>query len=155
MNYQNDAKFLDAWLRWGKGPVHDQLQGLLCGDTKEVNVLPEIPALRNGVTRTITKAWLTIKGVETAADPTENAAFTAAGGMLSITTTEVAGRGEIINSAEGSPELQFDLTAANTALLTPHKTYHCAIQVKMSDGALYETERFTFDTRQQVTIATT
>jgi len=155
MIYCDDAKFLDAWLRWGRGPVRDQLQGLMCGDTKEINVLPEIPALRSGVTRTITKAWITFKSVETAADPTENAAFTAAGGMISVTTSEVAGRGVITNSSEGSPELRFDLTAANTALLTPHKTYHCAIQVKMSDGALYETDRFTFDTRQQVTVATT
>src|SRR5262245_47495373 len=155
MIYRDDSKFLESWLRWGRGPVHDQLQGLLCGDTKEVNVLPEIPALRIGTIRMITKAWITIKGVETAVDPTENAAFTGTGGMLSITTTEVAGRGVIINSSEGSPELRFDLTAANTALLVPHKTYHCAIQVKMSDNALYEVERFTFDTRQQVTIATT
>jgi len=153
--WDDAAEFLKSWLLWGKGSARDQLQGLLCGDTKEINVLPVIPALRSGVTRTITKAWITFKSIETAADPTENAAFTAAGGMLSITNVDTPGRGFISNTSEGSPELRFDLTAANTALLTPHKTYHCAIQVKMSDNSLYETDRFTFDTRQQVTIATT
>lgn len=151
---QNDAEFIEAWLRWGGKSVRDQVAGLVCGDTKEIVVIPEIPALRDGQSRTITKAWLVVKSPETAVDPTENAAWTAAGGMQSITTTLVAGRGVILNSSEGSPELRFDLLASNTAALTPHKTYHLGIQVKMDDNSLYEVERFTFNTGQQLVAAT-
>lgn len=150
----DDTEFFNHWLRWGRGPVREQFQDFIPGDTKEVNVFPEIPALRDGVSRTITKAWLTIKSPEAANDPTENAAWASAGGMQSITTTLVAGRGVILNASEGSPELRFDITAANSALLAAHKIYHCSIQVRMDDGSIYEVERFTFETQQQGTIAT-
>ena len=149
-----DEQFIAAWLHWGRPCAKDQLEGLLCGETKEVVVVPDIPALRDEANRTISKAWIGVKSVETAADPTVNAAFTSAGGILSITTTEVAGQGQILNSGEHSPELRFDLTSTNTVALTPHKTYHCSIKVLMSDGALYPIERFTFNTRQQVVVAT-
>jgi len=151
----DDSEWLSAWLRWGRGPVRDQMQGFVVGDTKELNVFPEIPFLRSGVTRVITKAWLTIKSPEAANDPAENAAWGSSGGMQTITATLVAGRGVILNPAEASPELRFDITAANSALLSPHKIYHCSIQVKMDDGALYEVERFTFETERQITTATT
>lgn len=150
----NDEQFVEAWLYWGRGTVKAQLEGLICGNTKEIVLVPKIPELRDANNRTISKAWIGFKSVETASDATANAAFTSAGGLLSITTTEVAGQGQILSDSEGSPELRFDLTAANTAALTAHATYHCSIQVKMSDGALYEVERFTFNTSRQVITAT-
>lgn len=150
----DDEQFLEAWLRWGRQSASEQLAGLVCGDTKELVVWPGIPAVQTNTGRTISKAWLVIKAIETPAEPTENAAWTAAGGLQSITTAEVVGRGVIVSASEAAPELRFDLTAANTAALTPHKTYHAAVQVKMSDNALYEVERFTFNTRQPLIAAT-
>lgn len=150
----DDGQFIESWLLWGKGSVAKQLRGLRAGVTLELNVIPLIPALRSGVSRTITKAWFGVKSPETAVDATENAAWTLAGGLISISTTDVTGRGQILNNSEGSPELRFDLTAANTLGLTPYKTYHYAAQVKMSDGALYEVDVGVFDVGQQIVIAT-
>lgn len=150
----DDGQFIDFWLTWGKGTVADQLRRILPGDTVELSLIPMIPALRAGTNRTITKAWFGIKSPETDSDATVNAAWTSAGGLQSITTTETAGRGWVVNSSEGSPELRFYLTAANTVSLTPHKTYHWAIRVSMSDGALYEVDRGIAEPGKQLIAAT-
>jgi hypothetical protein len=150
----DDGQFIEAWQYWGKGSVADQLAGLVPGNTVELTLIPVIPELRSGASRTISKAWFGIKSPETASDATANAAWTSASGLISITTTDTAGRGWIANESEGSPELRFYLTAANTVQLTAHKTYHWAIQVLMSDGALYEVDRGQIDTGKQVIAAT-
>lgn len=147
---QNDEQFIEAWLRWGHQTAKSQLEGLICGSTVELVVIPTIPALHSGAGRTIAKAWLGIKYIESASDAVENAAWSAAGGLQSITATEISGRGVILNQSEGSPELRFDVTAANSIQLVPHRTYYCGIKVLMSDGSLYPVEQFTFNTRQQI-----
>lgn len=151
---RTDDQFIDAFVLWGKEALRGQLAGFVVGNTLELVLVPVIPPLRSGVSRTITKAWLGIKSPETASDATVNAAFTATGGLLSITTTETAGRGWIVQAGEYSPELRFYVTAANAALLTSHKSYSFAVQVLMSDGALYEVESGRFDTTQQIVTAT-
>lgn len=148
----DDTEFIADWLRWGQASLGQQLLGLVAGDTRELVFSPEIPGLVAGTTRTVTKAWLTVKASETAVDPTENAAWTASGGMLSISSTNVVGRGQILSGS--SPEMRFDLTAANTAALSPHQDYHADVQVKMSDGALYTTDRVIFRVTQGITQAT-
>lgn len=150
----NDQQFVESFIRWGRATAAKQLAGFIIGNSLELVVVPEIPSLRSAVARTVTKAWLGIKSLETVGDATANAAFTGAGGLLSITTTETAGQGWIIQSSEDSPELRFDITAANAALLTAHRTYSFAVQVLMSDGSRYEVEQGRFDTRQQIITAT-
>jgi len=132
--------------------ICDQLAGLVAGDTREILVYPIVPVLRSGASRTVSKAWLAIKASQTASDPTANAAWTAVGGMLSITTSNVAGIGQILNAQ--APELRFDITAANTVPLTARRIYYFDCQMKMSDGALYTVERGGFELGQQITIAT-
>ena len=152
----DDYEFMEAWLGWGRKPnVASYLDGLVAGDTVEILCWPEIPPLNAGSTRTISKAWLSVKDKQSDADPTENAAWSpTAGARQSISTTEVAGRGVILSASETTPELRFDVTAANTALMTARKTYYFDVQVLMSDGALYTVERGTFTLAKGVTAAT-
>lgn len=152
----DDHEFIEAWLGWGKKPnVASYLDGLVSGDTVEVLCWPKIPQLNAGTSRTITKAWLTVKDKEADSDATENAAWSpTAGARQSISTTEVAGRGVILSASETTPELRFDVTAANTALLTPRKLYYFDVQVLMSDGALYSVEHGHFTLAKGVTAAT-
>src|SRR5262249_55550767 len=119
--------------------VAGQLGGLVAGDSREILVYPIVPVLRSGAARTVSKAWLTVKAKETDADATENAAWSATlGARQSITTTEVAGRGQILSAT--APELRFDLTAANTALLNAHQIYYFDVQILMSDNSIYTVE---------------
>ena len=150
----DDGQFIEAWQRWGKASAAEQLRGFLPGNTLEIVIVPTIPPLLAGTSRSISKAWFGVKSPETASDPTVNAAWTSASGLQSITTTETSGRGWIVSSSESSPELRFDLTAANTVQLSAHKTYHYSIQVLMSDGAIYEVDRGQFDTGKQLITAT-
>lgn len=132
--------------------IAQQLAGLVAGDTRELLIFPMVPALRSGLTRTVTTAYFTLKDKETDSDPTVNAAFSADGGRLSITTTDVAGRGQLISAS--TPELRFDLTAANTLLLTVRRRYVFDCQMVMSDGALYTIERGTVELQKGITLAT-
>lgn len=152
---RDDREFLEAWLLMGKeSSAKAQLDGRVAGDTIEIVIFPEIPRLVSGVTRTISKAWLSIKDKQTDSDTTENAAWSpTAGARQSITTTETAGRGWIYNSNELTPELRFYITAANSALLTALQTYFFDVQVLMSDGALYTVERGQFAFKKGITAA--
>lgn len=150
----DDAQFIESWLTWGKGSLKTQLAQFRAGDTRELVLVPVIPSLSSGTGRTITKAWLVFKSPETASDPTENAAWTSTGGLISISTTETAGRGWIVNANESSAELRFYLTNINTAALMRHKSYTWAVQVKMSDGALYEVDSGRVDVLPQFITAT-
>ncbi len=132
--------------------VADHVAGLVAGDTRELLIYPIVPALRSGAARTVSTAWLTIKASQTAADATANATWTSSGGMQSITTTNNVGIGQILSAS--TPELRFDLTAANTVNLTARRTYYFDCQMKMNDGAIYTVERGRFETGQQITIAT-
>ena len=131
--------------------VAEQLQGLVSGDTREILVYPIIPVSRSGATRTVTSAWLTVKSKETGADGSST--FDADGGKLQITTTNNSGVGQILNAA--TPELRFDLTAANTEKLNAHQLYYFDVQVKMSDGSIYTVERGTLTPDKGITSATT
>lgn len=133
-------------------PVCKQLDGLIPGDTRELLVYPVVPVLRAGVSRAVTVAWFSIKDDETDADATENAVWTAVGARQKITTTNNPGIGQILQAV--TPELRFDLTAANTVFLTARRTYYFDVQVKMEDGAIYTVEAGAFTTGQQITIAT-
>ena len=125
--------------------VREQLAGLVAGDTRELLVYPVVPALRSGTNRAVTKAWFTVKAKET---DTDGAALF----QLAITTTNNPGVGQIVSAT--LPELRFDLTAANTALLAPHKDYYFDVQMKMDDGAIYTVERGTLTAAQGITTTT-
>ena len=152
----DDGQFIEKWLLYGTGTLVEQLVGLLAGDTRELVILANVPALFSSAARTLTKAWFTVKRTETGADATVNAAWTASGGSQSITSANVAGRGQILTTSSGSSyaQLRFDLTAANTIGLLPHLDYHADVQIQTSDGALYTVERIIFQVRQGVTLAT-
>lgn len=132
--------------------VASQLDGLTKGDTLEVLSYPVIPVLRAGTSRNVTKAWLTIKAKEATSDPTANATWTVSGGLQSITTTNSAGIGQILNAA--TPELRFDLTRANTVNLGGNQTYYFAVQVLCDDGAIYEIEAGHFHVKPAIITAT-
>ena len=131
--------------------IAEQLAGLVSGDTREILIYPIVPTLRSGATRTVTSAWLTIKSKETGADGSST--FDADGGKLQITTTNNPGVGQILNAA--TPELRFDLTAANTEKLNAHQLYYFDAQIKMSDGSIYTVEHGTFTPDKGITSATT
>ncbi len=130
--------------------VTEQLEGLVSGDTREILVYPIVPILRSGATRTVTSAWLTIKSKETGADGSST--FDADGSKLQITTTDNPGVGQILNAT--TPELRFDLSAANSVKLNAHQLYYFDVQVKMSDGSLYTVERGTVTPEKGITSAT-
>lgn len=154
-NIWNDEDFIKAWLIWGAAPASDQLNPFKVGDSFEVVLNFSIPTIEaNPVGRTLTLGWLTIKSVPTAADPTANAAWTATGGQLKITTTDTPGIGRIINPDAGGARLRFDITPANSAALNPHRTYYYDVQVKLNDNAIYTIEQGVFDTLQPITVAT-
>lgn len=129
-----------------------QLHGLVAGDSRELLVFPIVPQLRSGATRTVSKAYFTLKDKDADSDPTENAAFSADGGRLGVTTSDVTGVGQIISAS--TPEIRFDLTAANTALLTARRAYFFDCQIVMSDGAIYTVEQGIAELQKQITVAT-
>lgn len=150
------GQFIESWLGWGRPQsVKAQLDGKVGGDSIEVLIFPRVPGLiDNTQSRTITKAWLSIKDKETDSDATENAAWSpTAGARQSVTTTEADGRGWIYNASEASPILRFDVTAVNSALLTARKLYYFDVQVLMSDGSIYTVERGTFTFVKGITAA--
>jgi hypothetical protein len=151
----NGETFTEVWLRWGKrDTVAAQLKSAVAGDTLELVCWPTIPPLASGATRTIIKAWLSIKAKQADADATENAAWSAtAGARQTIAPVEVAGRGVIYNNTQSSAELRFYVTASNSAQLTPRRVYYFDVQVIMSDGALYTVEQGTFSFEKGITVA--
>ena len=132
--------------------ISSQLALLVRGDAAEILVYPKVPWLRSGSSRTVVGARLTFKDKISDTDPTANAAFSADGGQLSITSTNSVGIGQVLNVV--SPELRFDLTAVNTALLTALRTYYFDCQITMNDGALYTVESGLAEFGQAVTLAT-
>lgn len=102
--------------------------------------------LADGVT--ITKAWLTVK-----ADPTD--ADVDALVQKEVTTTDVAGTGEIEDDGTGDtdPVIRFDLEPADTAAIgTKPRPYD--VQVLTSGGKLYTPERGRiYATSSQVTLS--
>lgn len=98
--------------------------------------------------QTVDKAWLTVKAAAADADP----------GIFqkAITTTDVPGTGRITDAgSSGTATLRFDLTAANTALLTAGTEYFYDVQVKTSGGKIYTVESGKMIARRSVTAATT
>lgn len=155
----DDGKFIESWLTWGGGveggpvgvrglTVRRQLDGLPPGDTKELIVFPIIPILREGVTRQVVTAWLTIKDSFGDIDPLDNAPWSAAGGRQKVTTTNNPGFGQILDQVGG--DLRFDLKAGNTAFLDPRRAYYFDCKVEMSDGSKYSVETSSFMTGQAV-----
>ncbi|MGH9753444.1 MAG: hypothetical protein ACREA2_11730 [Blastocatellia bacterium] len=156
-----DRRFIDAWLRWGGGieggpvgvrglAVAKQLEGLVPGDTRELIVFPIIPSLRDGVSRQVVSAWLTIKDDEGDLDAAENVPWSASGARQKITTTNNPGFGQILDQV--SPELRFDLKSTNTAFLTGRRTYYFDCRIEMSDGAKYSVEVGNFTIGQPVAL---
>ena len=155
VSHCDDEKFIETWLRWGKpGTVREQLDGKVAGDSIEVLVWPVIPRLESGASRTITKAWLSVKAKETASDATENDPWGAAGARQTITTTEVSGRGQILDDSDTGARLRFDITPANSGGLTTRKLYYFDVQVLMSDDSIYTVERGMFTFKKGITNAT-
>ena len=132
--------------------VASQLEALRGGDTVELLSYPVVPFLRSGLFRTVSKAWLKISVKQATADATANAVWTSTGGLQSITTTNNAGIGQILNSA--TPELRFDVTAVNSTFLTLDSVYFFEVQVLMSDGSIYTVETGSFTVKRGLITAT-
>lgn len=84
---------------------------------------------------TLTDAWFVVKAQATDADGA--APFP----LKHITAAAVAGTGQITDTgASGTGALLFQITAANSALLTPLVPYVYGIKVKLSSGKEYTIE---------------
>lgn len=123
--------------------VAKQLEGIVVGEDREILAYPVIPLLRSGASRTVTKAWLTVKKKETDADG-------AAVFQLEITTADSPGVGQVINAS--SAELRFDVTDANSALLEAHRVYHFDVKMLLSDSRIYVVERGYFKAGSRITV---
>lgn len=97
---------------------------------------------------TLVQAWLTVKNRITDADA--QAVF-----QVSIASAYVAGSGQITDTgADGTGEVRFEVTKANSLLLTPGKGYHFDVQVESSTGKIYTPYAGTMRGSRQVTRAT-
>lgn len=96
----------------------------------------------------LTKAWLTVKVKVADADP---GVF-----QKTITTAAVADQGQITDdgNTDGIGQLVFNITAANSALLTEGVTYEYDIKGKQADGKLFPVERGIVIATKMVTQAT-
>lgn len=127
--------------------LSDSITGFVAGDDIEVSrVITEVP-----IGQTLTKAWLTVKRSTSDADP----------GLLQkvITTTNVPGTGQVTDDADtdGSGEVRFDLTPADTVLLAipyANGTFHFDIQVMTSAGKVYTPVAGTIVGTKEITKAT-
>lgn len=107
-----------------------ELLDIVQGDNIDINrSIGNLPA-------SITKAWLTVKPNKSSTNDT-NATF-----QKSITTSNVAGQGVIIDdgTGDGIAQVRFEFTNANTILLTDEKAYFYDIQVLTSTGKIYTPE---------------
>lgn len=125
------------------------IDDIVAGDARQLTrTVTDIPTNESA-----TDAWLTIKEHP---DDSDAAAII----QKAITTTNADGTGQITDAGSGSPwlvTLRFDLTSADTALLTPGRRYHYDIQVKTDDATLniYTPEKGQIKTVQGVTTTTT
>ncbi len=94
---------------------------------------------------TINKAWLTVKSGIADADP----------GLFqkAITTTGIAGTGEIENDGAGDVNMvvRFDLIPVDTLAIGPTLLRHFDIQVKTTAGQIYTPEKGLISSVDQVT----
>ena len=100
--------------------------------------------------RTISEAWLGVKGGYSDADA--GALFP----IKNITTTNVAGTGQIEDdgTTDGSAVIRFDLTNSDTIAPTPGQTYYYDIQIKLDSGDEWTIESGTCAWQSQVVEAT-
>lgn len=123
------------------------IEGFIAGN--DVDIGPKAVA---GVdpTDALVKAWLTIKNTVGDADP----------GVLQkvITTTLIPGTGQITQDGSsgqgnGTAQVLFQLTAADTTTLGATRRYVFDIKVKTAAGKLYEAVNGPFQLNRQVTAA--
>lgn len=127
-----------------EGNLHNGL-GIVRGDSfsirRTVNRIPP--------SRTITKAWLTLKSSISAADGSAEI-------QKSITGTYVGGSGVIENNgADGSGVIRFDLSSLNTAALTAGTVYYYDIQIKFDNDDIITIEKGETSAVEEVTKSTT
>jgi hypothetical protein len=120
-----------------------KITGLVAKD--DIRIQRTYSGLPTGIT--LTKAWLTVKVSKSDPDP----------GIFQIIITTVAGAGGHITdpaSADGDLDLYFDISAAQSALLTPGRQYPYDVQVKDSANKIYTLEIGTIKLEQGATDAT-
>ncbi len=120
--------------------LHNGL-GIVRGDSfsirRTVNKMPP--------SRTITKAWLTIKSSISAVDGSAEVQKT-------ITSTLSSGVGVIENiGTDGSGTLRFDLTSTNTLALTAGTVYYYDIQIKFDNSDIITLEKGKTSVVEEVT----
>lgn len=120
-----------------------KIAGYVAGD--DLTVSRDVLNIPAG--RTLAKAWLTVKNLDTDADP----------GLVQKTITSVAGAdGQITDTgADGTGALLFKLSATDTGTtLVAGKTYVFDIQAKFDDNTIATLEKGTISFVQGVTATT-
>lgn len=103
-----------------------RIDDLVAGDA--IQITRTITGIPSG--QLLTDAWLTVKEHP---DDTDAAAVF----QKAITTSEVAGTGQITeNGSGGTPAVRFDIKMADSLLLAPGRDYFYDIQVKTDDATL-------------------
>lgn len=94
---------------------------------------------------TLAKAWMTVKAVPTDADP----------GVFQkvILPGFVSGQGQITDTgASGTGIVRFDLTAANTLLLTPGVIFYYDVKMLTAGGKVGTPESGAIIAKQRITV---
>jgi hypothetical protein len=123
--------------------LNASIGGIVAGDDLDVRrTVTGIPA-----GQTLAKAWLTFQATPGGADP----------GLLQkvITTSAVIGVGQITDDgADGTGEVLFQLTGADTLALPVECSTPYDIKVKTSAGKIYTAEQGKYLSARRVTQAT-
>lgn len=124
-------------------------KGLIRGDVTAIfRTVNDLPQASDGSQITIDKAWLMVKTAYSVLDASATIS-------KAVTSTNIDGTGQIEDTgADGSGRLRFDLTNADTTVVTADTTYVYSIQVKLSNGWVQELETGTAVWRAEVVQAT-
>jgi hypothetical protein len=124
--------------------LRDDGEQFVVGDDAEILVTP-LSNVPSG--QILTKAWFTLKVKRSDADP----------GVLQkvITDIDSPGNGHITDTGAGDTvgELRFDLPRAETASLTPDRTYYWDIQAKTDGDKLVTIRRGRVVFARPITVA--
>lgn len=116
--------------------------GIVRGDAFSITRI--VPGIPSGLT--VTAAALTLKTLNSTSDP----------GVIQklITTSEQAGIGYVETpGSSGTAQLRFDLSAADTRVLTADLDYYFDIQITLSNGNIRTIERGITQSSDETTLA--